>query len=71
MLDATGLKVFGAGEWRQKMYGLEKRRTWRKLPIAVDANSHEIVAAQTRVNGVTDSEDLPMLINPLRRQSGK
>lgn len=34
VLDVTGLEVFGAGEWRQKISGLKKRRTWRKLHIA-------------------------------------
>ncbi len=44
--DATGLKVYGEGEWKVKKHGTdEKRRVWGKLHIAVDA-PHEIVAAE-------------------------
>jgi hypothetical protein len=66
VIDATGIKVFGAGEWRQKCYGLERRRSWRKLHIAVDAASHEIVAAVASLSSVSDSEVLPTLLKPLR-----
>jgi Transposase DDE domain len=71
VIDATGIKFFGAGEWRQKCYGLERRRSWRKLHIAVDAASHEIVAAVASLSSVSDSEVLPTLLKPLRRQSAQ
>jgi hypothetical protein len=68
VIDATGLKVFGAGEWRQKHYSLEKRRVWRKLHIAVDPSTHAIVYAEVSVATVSDNEVLPTLVNPLRRR---
>lgn len=68
VIDATGLKVFGAGEWRQKHYGLEKRRVWRKLHIAVDSSTHAIVSAEVSVASVSDNEVFPTLVNPLRRR---
>lgn len=71
VIDSTGLKVFGAGEWRQKKYGLEKRRVWRKVHIGVDADTHEIVAAEASLANVADNEVLPTLLNPLRRQIGQ
>lgn len=37
-IDATGLKVFGEGEWKMKKHGKEQRRVWRKLHLAVDAD---------------------------------
>lgn len=36
VLDSTGLKVYGEGEWKVKKHGADKRRTWRKLHLAVD-----------------------------------
>jgi hypothetical protein len=46
-IDATGLKVYVEGEWKIKKYGTDgKRRVWRKLHIAVDISSHEIIAAE-------------------------
>jgi hypothetical protein len=44
IVDSTGVKVFGAGEWRSDAYRQPKRRTWRKLHLSVNAASQEIVA---------------------------
>ena len=41
VIDSTGLKVFGEGEWKVKKHGKERRRIWRKLHLAVDAKTHE------------------------------
>jgi len=35
LLDSTGLKVFGEGEWKIRKHGKERRRVWRKLHLAV------------------------------------
>ena len=45
LIDSTGLKVFGAGEWLAEKHGRRSRRTWRKLHLAVNARSGQIVAA--------------------------
>ncbi|GAA3525377.1 hypothetical protein GCM10022394_00370 [Zobellella aerophila] len=46
VIDATGLKVFGEGEWKQHKHGKDKRRVWRKLHLAVDTQTHEVIAAE-------------------------
>ncbi len=56
MIDSTGLKVFGEGEWKVKKHGQERRRIWRKLHLAVDSKTHEIICADLSLNNVTDSE---------------
>lgn len=71
VIDATGLKVFGEGEWKVRKHGTEKRRVWRKVHLAVDADTHQIVSAEVSMDGVHDSEVLPTLINPLRRKIAK
>lgn len=68
VIDATGLKVFGEGEWKQRKHGKDKRRVWRKLHLAVDARTHEVIAAEVSLENVADNEVLPTLLNPLRRQ---
>ena len=45
VIDSTGLKDFGEGEWKVKKHGQEKRRVWRKLHLAVDADTHEVKAS--------------------------
>jgi hypothetical protein len=44
VIDSTGLKIFGEGEWHIRTHGKSKRRTWRKLHLSIDAKTHEIVA---------------------------
>jgi hypothetical protein len=44
IVDSTGLKLRGAGEWLFEKHGTAKRRAWRKLHIGIDAASGEIVA---------------------------
>ena len=46
-IDATGLKVYGKGEWKVKIYGTGgKGRTWRKLHLAVDPYTNDIGAVE-------------------------
>jgi hypothetical protein len=44
LVDSTGLKLGGAGEWLVEKHGTSRRRSWRKLHIGVDAASGEVVA---------------------------
>jgi hypothetical protein len=44
LIDSTGLKVYGAGQWLEEKHGQRSRRCWRKLHLAVDANTNLIVA---------------------------
>jgi hypothetical protein len=55
VLDSTGLKVYGAGEWQREKHGKRARRTWRKLHLAVDPHSNEILASELTTNEIGDS----------------
>ncbi|MGF6851384.1 transposase [Paraburkholderia sp. CI3] len=64
LIDSTGLEVFGAGQWLVEKHGVKSRRTWRKLHLAVDANSGMIVA-----HTLTDQHaDDPSQVAPLLDQ---
>jgi IS5 family transposase len=56
VVDSTGIKVFGEGEWKVRQHGYSKRRTWRKLHLGVDESTSEIVAAVVTTNSVADSQ---------------
>src|SRR4051794_19350460 len=45
LVDSTGLKLYGAGEWRVEKHSTKRRRSWRKLHLGVDADTGRIVAA--------------------------
>lgn len=68
VIDSTGLTVFGGGEWKVKKHGQEKRRLWRKLHLAVDADTHEVICADLSLSNVTDSEAFPRLIRQTHRK---
>jgi hypothetical protein len=56
VVDSTGVKVFGEGEWKVRQHGYSKRRTWRKLHIGADETTGEIIAAVVTTNNVADSQ---------------
>lgn len=60
--DSTGLKVYGEGEWKVRQHGYSRRRTWRKLHLAVDQATHECVAVVVTTNDFKDSQILPDLL---------
>ncbi len=62
VIDSTGVKVFGEGEWKVRTHGASKRRTWRKLHLCVDAATHEIIAAGASENSVSDCQMFPELL---------
>ncbi len=56
MIDSTGLKVHGEGEWKVRQHGKGKRRTWRKIHLGVCADSQEIIMSLLTDNAVSDGE---------------
>ena len=68
VLDSTGLKVYGEGEWKVRKHGYSKRRTWRKLHLAIDAETHEIQAVAVTEAGVDDAEMVGDLLEPIDRE---
>jgi IS5 family transposase len=62
VVDASGLKVYGEGEWKVRTHGKDKRRTWRKLHISVDAATQEIVAVSLTPSNVHDSLEMKNLL---------
>ncbi|UJB68738.1 IS5 family transposase [Acaryochloris sp. 'Moss Beach'] len=65
VIDSTGVKVYGEGEWKVRQHGISKRRTWRKLHLAVDETTGEILAAVVSTNDWGDSEILPDLLEQI------
>jgi IS5 family transposase len=62
VVDSTGVKVYGEGEWKVRQHGYSKRRTWRKLHLGVDEATHELVAVVVSTNSFKDSQLLPELL---------
>jgi Transposase DDE domain len=65
VIDSTGLKLYGEGEWRVKQHGRAKHRTWRKLHLSIDADSHQVTAALITNKDVVDPRGLPKLLKQI------
>jgi hypothetical protein len=65
LVDSTGLKIYGEGEWLHQKHGIRSRRRWRKLHLGVDADTHEIVAVELTPDDVGDISELPDLLDQI------
>ena len=65
IVDSTGLKLRGAGEWLFEKHGTIERRAWRKLHIGIDANNGEIVAFDLTGKDVDDASHVEPLLDQL------
>ncbi|KAF1017755.1 MAG: hypothetical protein E5299_00347 [Burkholderia gladioli] len=67
-VDSTGLKVYGEGEWKVRQHGAySKRRTWRKVHLALNANTGQVHAALMTHQNVADGDALAKLLDQIPR----
>ena len=65
LVDSTGLKMYGEGEWLDQKRGIRSPRRWRKLHLGVDADTQEIVAVELTPDDVGDVSELPGLLDQI------
>ena len=68
LIDSTGIKVEGEGEWQRRKHGGAKRRVWRKIHIAIDEKTLEIRAIEVTSSSIGDAPVLPDLLNQVAPQ---
>jgi hypothetical protein len=56
VIDSTGLKIFGEGEWKVRQHGYSKRRDWMKLHLAIDSSNNQIISAALTSNSFKDNQ---------------
>jgi transposase len=67
LIDSTGIKVEGEGEWNARKHGGPKRRVWRKIHIGIDEQTLEIRAVEVTGSNTGDAPMLPHLLNQIPR----
>jgi hypothetical protein len=70
LIDSTGVKIYGEGEWLDQKHGVRSRRRWRKLRLAVDADTHVIAAVEQTPDDVGDVSTLPDLLDQIEEPVG-
>ena len=63
LVDSTGLRLCGPGEWLIEKHGTRRRRSWRKLHIGVDAETGQILASELTSNDVDDGSQVGPLLD--------
>jgi len=63
LVDSTGLKLCGAGEWLIEKHGTRRRRAWRKMHIGVDTDTGRIVASELTTHDADDAAQVGPLLD--------
>jgi hypothetical protein len=66
VVDSTGLKVYGEGEWQGRQHGFSKRCTWRKLHLGVDEATGQIVAQTLTTHRQDDASQVTPLLAQIK-----
>lgn len=69
LIDSTGLKLSGEGEWKVRKHGAGKRRSWIKLHISVDFASEQILSYMTTPDTIFDGEVTPKLLDSAMQEA--
>ena len=65
LVDSTGIKIYGEGEWLDQKHGIRSHRRWRKLHLGMNADTHEIVAVELTPDDVGDVSEVPHLLDQI------
>lgn len=67
VVDSTGLKVYGEGEWKVRKHGTGKHRTWMKLHVAANGQTQQIEAITLTSNAVDDATEVESLMSQINK----
>ena len=65
LVDSTGIKFLGDGEWQARKHGAQGRRQWRKVHLAMDTATSDIRAVELTPSRDGDSPILPELLGQI------
>ena len=65
LIDSTGIKAEGEGEWNARKHGGLKRRIWRKIHIGIDEETLEVRAVEVTTSNIGDAPMLPELLSQI------
>ncbi|GAC1045955.1 hypothetical protein thsrh120_59600 [Rhizobium sp. No.120] len=65
LIDSTGLEIYGAGQWLEEKHGAKSRRNWRKLRLALDADSGDIIAHVMTDQDAGDASQVEPLLDQI------
>jgi len=67
VLDSTGLKIYGEGEWKVRKHGYSKHRTWRKLHVGANPDNGEIQVVVLTENSISDDAVVKEMLEQIKQ----
>ena len=67
VLDSTGLKIYGEGEWKVRKHGYSKHRTWRKLHVGANPDNGEIQVVMLTENSISDDAVVKQMLEQIEQ----
>ncbi len=71
LVDSTGLRIYGAGQWLEEKHGTKSRRGWRKLHLAIDADNGQIIAHSLTDQDTGDAVQVEPLLEKIDADIGQ
>ena len=65
LIDSTGIKAMGEGEWSTRKHGASRPRQWCKVHLGIDAETLEVRAIEVTGSRVGDGPVLPKLLEQI------
>ncbi|MBL3576519.1 transposase, partial [Rhodovulum sulfidophilum] len=65
LVDSTGIRFLGDGEWQARKHGVQGSRQWRKLHLAMDTATSDIRAVEFTPSREGDSPVQPDLLDQI------
>jgi hypothetical protein len=71
VLDGSGIKIYGEGEWKVKQHGRSNKQNWKKIHVAIDPETQELILTDVTDKDKHDSTMLPSLLKEIQGQLGR
>lgn len=71
VIDGSGIKIYGEGEWKVEQHGREKKKKWKKIHVAIDPKTQELILTDITDKDKHDSKMLPPLLSKISGRLGR
>ena len=71
VIDGSGVKIYGEGEWKVEQHGRERKKKWKKIHVAIDPDTQEIILTDVTSRNVHDSQMLPEFLDRIEGRIGR
>jgi hypothetical protein len=71
VIDGSGIKVYGEGEWKVEQHGSGKPKKWKKIHVVIDPDTQELILADVTDKDKHDSVMLPAFLDRIKGKLGR